>query len=91
MICRCLIICALIISAGLPAFGKFPRMKNWRFSGVGSKGRERHFFKVLAERFKPLPIIAEDLGEITPDVIELNEKIRVSGHAGIIVRFQRRH
>ena len=76
---------------GFAGFWQIPAHEKLAVFGRWAKGPGAHFFKVLAKRFKSLPIIAEDLGEITPDVIELNEKIWVSGHAGIIVRFQRRH
>ena len=61
-------------------------MKNWRFSGVGSKAR-RAFFRVLGRRFKSLPIIAEDLGEITPDVIELMKKFGFPGMRVLLFAF----
>ena len=37
------------------------------------------FFESLHKTLGPLPIIAEDLGEITPDVIELRERFEVPG------------
>jgi 4-alpha-glucanotransferase len=36
-------------------------------------------FEALAKALGDLPIIAEDLGEITPDVIELREKLHLPG------------
>ena len=44
-------------------------------------------FKILAKRFKRLPIIAEDLGEITPDVIELMKKFGFPGMRVLLFAF----
>lgn len=48
---------------------------------IGSwvKGPGAHFFQTLQQEFGDLPIIAEDLGEITPDVIELREMFHLPG------------
>lgn len=43
------------------------------------KGPGAHFFSAIKKAFPDLPIIAEDLGEITPDVIELREQFRLPG------------
>lgn len=37
------------------------------------------FFNVIKEALGDLPIIAEDLGEITPDVVELRDKFNLPG------------
>ncbi|MBI1289610.1 4-alpha-glucanotransferase, partial [bacterium] len=37
------------------------------------------FFAVIKKKIKNLPIIAEDLGEITPDVIEVRDKFDLPG------------
>lgn len=43
------------------------------------KGPGTHFFSAIKKTFPDLPIIAEDLGEITPDVIELRERFCLPG------------
>jgi len=43
------------------------------------KGPGASFFASIEKAFPELPIIAEDLGEITPDVIELREKFHLPG------------
>lgn len=43
------------------------------------KGPGAHFFQALQKELGDLPIIAEDLGEITPDVIELREMFHFPG------------
>ncbi|MBN2257443.1 MAG: 4-alpha-glucanotransferase [Anaerolineaceae bacterium] len=43
------------------------------------KGPGARFFKALGKTIKPLPIIAEDLGVITPDVVTLREAFELPG------------
>ena len=47
--------------------------------GKWKKGPGIPFFKALQEAFGDLPIIAEDLGEITPDVIALRDGLGLPG------------
>jgi 4-alpha-glucanotransferase len=47
--------------------------------GQWVKGPGRSFFKSLKEALNDLPIIAEDLGKITPDVIKLREDFNLPG------------
>ncbi|KAA3645274.1 MAG: 4-alpha-glucanotransferase [Chloroflexi bacterium] len=42
-------------------------------------GPGAHFFEAIKEALGGLPIIAEDLGEITPDVIELRDQFDLPG------------
>lgn len=48
-------------------------------NGKWRRGPGEHFFEVIRKKFKELPIIAEDLGEITPDVIEVRDKFNLPG------------
>lgn len=57
------------IPAGLPTAEK----------GRWVKGPGAHFLSRVSEVLGSLPIIAEDLGEITPDVIELRDKFNLPG------------
>jgi len=43
------------------------------------KGPGKPFFKALMDEFKELPIIAEDLGEITPDVVDMRDSFNFPG------------
>lgn len=47
--------------------------------GKWKKGPGMPFFKALRQAFPDLPIIAEDLGEITPDVIALRDGMDLPG------------
>ncbi len=47
--------------------------------GKWKKGPGTPFFKALQSAFNDLPIIAEDLGEITPDVIALRDGLGLPG------------
>lgn len=47
--------------------------------GKWIKGPGADFFNALKKHFKGLPIIAEDLGEITPDVIEVRDRFGLPG------------
>lgn len=42
-------------------------------------GPGAHFFEAMRKNLGDLPIIAEDLGEITPDVIELRDRFSLPG------------
>ncbi len=43
------------------------------------KGPGKPFFKALLQALPDLPIIAEDLGEITPDVVDLRDSFKFPG------------
>jgi len=43
------------------------------------KGPGKHFLSALEKAFNGLPIIAEDLGLITPDVVELRDSFNLPG------------
>ena len=48
-------------------------------NGQWVKGPGTHFFDAVRKALGELPIIAEDLGEITPDVIEMRERYALPG------------
>ncbi|MDR0993468.1 MAG: 4-alpha-glucanotransferase [Verrucomicrobiota bacterium] len=58
---------------GFEAYWEIPGDAATAINGKWVKGPDRHLFDVLFERMGPLPIIAEDLGVITPPVEELRE------------------
>ncbi len=72
---------------GLAGFWQIPAHEKLAVFGRWVKGPGAHFLKELAKRFKPLPIIAEDLGEITPDVIELMKKFGFPGMRVLLFAF----
>jgi 4-alpha-glucanotransferase len=47
--------------------------------GRWAKGPGAHFLSALNKAFNGLPIIAEDLGLITPDVVELRDSFKLPG------------
>ena len=51
---------------GFEAYWEIPGGETTAINGKWVKGPDQHMFDVLLERMGPLPIIAEDLGVITP-------------------------
>jgi 4-alpha-glucanotransferase len=72
---------------GFAGFWQIPAHEKLAVFGRWVKGPGEAFFKVLAKQFRPLPIIAEDLGEITPDVIELMKKFGFPGMRVLLFAF----
>lgn len=72
---------------GFAGFWQIPAHEKLAVFGRWVKGPGAAFFKILARRFKHLPIIAEDLGEITPDVIELMKKFDFPGMRVLLFAF----
>lgn len=66
----------------IPAGSKTARPGRW----VGGPGEK--FFAVVMDRLPGIRIIAEDLGEITADVIELRRKFRLPGMAVLQFGFE---
>ncbi|MDE2221545.1 MAG: 4-alpha-glucanotransferase [Candidatus Omnitrophica bacterium] len=64
---------------GFEGFWQIPAHEKLAVFGRWVKGPGAPFFKVLTGQFKHLPLIAEDLGEITPDVVELMKKFGFPG------------
>ncbi len=48
-------------------------------NGTWKKGPGKSIFKAIEAEFHTLPILAEDLGEITPDVVELRDSLNLPG------------
>jgi len=72
---------------GFAAFWQIPAHEKLAVFGRWAKGPGAHFFRVLGRRFKSLPIIAEDLGEITPDVVDLMKKFGFPGMRVLLFAF----
>ena len=64
---------------GLVAFWELPLDELDPRKGFWGKGPGRAFFDAARARLGGLPLIVEDLGYITPDVIALREEIAVPG------------
>jgi 4-alpha-glucanotransferase len=77
--CGCTTSCVSTISAALPAIGKCLPAKRRRSTARGRKGREPTSSSRAQGTGRELPIIAEDLGEITPDVVELRNSFGLPG------------
>ncbi len=57
---------------------------------LARRARARALFEAIAKALGPLPIIAEDLGLITPDVTALRKRFGFPGHAHPALRLRRR-
>ena len=64
---------------GFAAYWEVPADETTAINGKWVKGPAADFFTVVKEALGDLPIIAEDLGEITPDVIELRNQFALPG------------
>ena len=56
--------------------------------GAGRPARAIELFEAIRAALNDLPIIAEDLGEITPDVIELRDTLGLPGMKILQFAFQ---
>ncbi|MBF0511134.1 MAG: 4-alpha-glucanotransferase [Candidatus Omnitrophica bacterium] len=72
---------------GFAAFWQIPAHEKLAVFGRWVKGPGVSFFKVLSKHFKALPIIAEDLGEITEDVVGLMKKFNFPGMRVLLFSF----
>jgi len=72
---------------GFAGFWQIPAHEKLAVFGRWVKGPGASFFRVLAKHFRKLPIIAEDLGEITPDVIALMKKFGFPGMRVLLFAF----
>ena len=64
---------------GFEAFWEIPGGETTAINGKWVKGPDQHLFEVLLRRMGPLPIIAEDLGVITPPVEALRDRFEFPG------------
>ena len=72
---------------GFAGYWQIPAHEKLAVFGRWVKGPGADFFKTLTKKFKPLPIIAEDLGEITPDVVDLMKKFDFPGMRVLLFAF----
>jgi len=64
---------------GFEAYWEVPASEKTAMNGRWVKGPGSHFFETLEKYFENLPIIAEDLGVITPEVEELRDSFKFPG------------
>ncbi|HHY05958.1 MAG TPA: 4-alpha-glucanotransferase [Clostridia bacterium] len=64
---------------GFEAYWEVPATEKTAVKGRWVKGPGEKFFSVITEYLGDLPLMAEDLGFITPEVIELREKFNFPG------------
>ncbi len=72
---------------GFLSFWQIPAHEKLAVFGRWVKGPGVGFFNVLSRRIKPLPIVAEDLGEITPDVPALMKRFNIPGMRVLLFAF----
>ncbi|MEW5773374.1 MAG: 4-alpha-glucanotransferase [Thermodesulfobacteriota bacterium] len=64
---------------GFAAYWEIPAAEKTAINGTWEEGPGEHFFRAVAARFPDLPFIAEDLGDITPDVTALRRAFGLPG------------
>lgn len=64
---------------GFAGYWEIPAEEKTAVKGRWIKGPGAKLFDVIQKKLGTLPIIAEDLGEITPDVIELRDRYEFPG------------
>lgn len=64
---------------GFEAYWEVPAHEDTAINGRWVKAPGDALFATLAERFDPLPVVAEDLGTITPEVTALRDKYVLPG------------
>jgi 4-alpha-glucanotransferase len=64
---------------GFEAYWEIPASEETAVNGKWVKGPGIHFFHVLQEKLGQLPIIAEDLGDISPEVIAIRDEVGLPG------------
>jgi 4-alpha-glucanotransferase len=64
---------------GFQAYWQVPLGEETAINGEWVNGPSASLFEILAEELGQLPILAEDLGDISPDVLELRDKFAFPG------------
>lgn len=64
---------------GFAGYWEVPAREKTAVRGRWVSGPGESFFEVVAKAFGELPIIAEDLGEITPDVVAMRDRFDLPG------------
>jgi len=74
---------------GLVKYWEVPANEKTALNGEWKEVPAEHFFKTMTEWFQRFPVIAEDLGYITPDVYEVMERFRFPGMKILLFAFGR--
>ncbi len=72
---------------GFAGYWEIPAAEETAENGQWVPGPGVEFFEVVQKALGELPIIAEDLGEITPDVIELRDQLNLPGMKILVFAF----
>lgn len=72
---------------GLVGYWEIPAKENTAVNGRWIQAEAMDFFDRLKQRFPTLPIVAEDLGTITPDVEEVRERFGIPGMKVLLFAF----
>jgi 4-alpha-glucanotransferase len=72
---------------GFAAYWQIPAGSRTAKNGKWAKGPGKDFFDTLFKHFSASRVIAEDLGYITPDVIELKDRYKLAGMRVILFAF----
>jgi 4-alpha-glucanotransferase len=72
---------------GFAGYWEIPAGEETAVEGEWKQGPGANFFHTVKDKLGELPIIAEDLGEITPDVIELREQFGLPGMKVLVFAF----
>lgn len=72
---------------GFVGYWEVPAGENTAVKGRWVDGPGSSFLNRVEAEFRELPIIAEDLGEITPDVIELRDQFKLPGMKILVFAF----
>ena len=72
---------------GFAGYWEIPAEEETAVKGRWVPGPGADFFHSMQDTFGELPIIAEDLGEITPDVIELRDQFQLPGMKVLVFAF----
>ena len=72
---------------GFASYWEIPANEKTAINGRWVPGPRKKFFNALKNALGDLPIIAEDLGEITPDVFELRDHFALPGMKVMVFAF----
>ena len=72
---------------GFVGYWEVPAHETTAINGTWIDGPGSRFFKALTDRYPVLPIVAEDLGVITPDVVEVMEEFGLPGMKILLFAF----
>ena len=72
---------------GFAGYWEIPADEKTAENGRWAPGPGEDFFHAMKNKFGELPVFAEDLGEITPDVIQLRDQFRLPGMKVLVFAF----